>query len=257
MVFSDAQLLAWIQQYFWPFVRISALLMIMPVLGVRTVPVRVRILLTVLLTIIVAPLLPATPAVEVFSAAGLGILVQQMLIGLIAGFVLVLVFESVVLGAGLIAHGMGLSFAQLADPLRGVTTPVTGQFLTILATLLFIALHGHLIAIGMLVDSFATLPVAALALDADTVRRVVAFSGIVFVGGLQLALPVIIALLTVNLAMGVVSRSAPSMHLFAVGFPVTLLSGLVLLRAGLPAINEAITGLFDQSWVVLRRLLGG
>ncbi len=254
MTFSDTQLLAWIQQFFWPFVRIAALLMIAPVLGVRSVSPRIRILLAVLLTLIVAPLLPVPEPVSMLSAQGIAILVQQMLIGLTAGFVLVLVFEAVVMGAELISFGMGLGFAQMADPLRGSSTPVVGQFMTVMATLLFLALGGHLTLIEMLVRSFTTMPIGASGLDAEAAALLLRFAAIVFVGGLQLALPVVIALLTVNMAMGVVSRSAPTLNLFAVGFPVTLVAGLLLLRAGLPAFQEGVTGLLDQAWLTMSQL---
>ncbi len=256
MSVTEPQLVAWLQQYFWPFLRIGALLMIAPVLGARSVSPRVRVLLALLLTLVVAPLLPAPAPVEAFSAAWFRILLQQLLIGLTAGFVLLLVFEAVVMGAELIAFGMGLGFAQLADPLRGVSTPVIGQFLTVMATLLFLALGGHLVLIGMIVDSFATLPVDGAGLGAEEVGLLLRFAGVVFVGGVQIALPVVIALLTVNLAMGVISRSAPTLNLFAVGFPVTLVAGLLLIRAGLPAMQESVEGLLDQAWLVLAQLLG-
>lgn len=257
MTFSEPQLLAWIQQYFWPFIRIGALLTIAPVLGARNVAPRIRILLALLLTIVVAPLLPEPAPVEAFSAPWFRILAQQLLIGVSTGFVLLLVFEAVVMGAELIAFGMGLSFAQLADPLRGASTPVFGQFLTIMATLLFLALGGHLMLIELIVRSFSTLPVDGGGLGSDDIALVLRFAGIVFAGGLQLALPVVIALLTVNLAMGVVSRSAPTLNLFAVGFPVTLVAGLILMRAGLPAFHESVEGLLEQTWLILGQLLRG
>ncbi len=255
MTLTDTQLLAWVQQFVWPLIRISALFMIAPVLGARAVSPRIRLLLALLITVVVAPLLPAPPVTALLSADWFSTLLQQLLIGLVAGFVLLLVFEAVVMGGELIAFGMGLGFAQLADPLRGASTPVIGQFLTVMATLLFLALGGHLILIEMIVRSFATLPVGSEGLGIDQMGTLLRFAGIVFSGGLQLALPIVIALLTVNLAMGVVSRSAPTLNLFAVGFPVTLVAGLMLIRAGLPALQEGIVQLLDEAWVLLAALL--
>lgn len=255
MTFSEPQLIPWMQQYFWPFARIGAVLTIAPVLGARTIAPRIRVLLALLLTLVVAPLLPEPAPVEAFSAAWFRILAQQLLIGVTIGFVLVLVFEAVVLGAELIAFGMGLSFAQLADPLRGASTPVLGQFLTLMATLLFLALGGHLLLIELIVGSFTTLPVDGAGLGADDAGLLLRFAGVVFVGGLQLALPIVVALLTVNLAMGVISRSAPTLNLFAVGFPVTLVAGLILVRAGLPAFQENVETLLEQAWALLAQLL--
>ncbi|MES0874100.1 flagellar biosynthetic protein FliR [Sinimarinibacterium thermocellulolyticum] len=255
MSFTDAQLIAWVQHFVWPLIRISALFMIAPVLGARAVSPRIRLLLALVITAVVAPLLPAPPVTAPLSAPWFSTLLQQLLIGLIAGFVLLLVFEAVVMGAELIAFGMGLGFAQLADPLRGTTTPVIGQFLTVMASLLFLALGGHLILIEMIVASFATLPIGSEGLGIDQIGTLLRFAGIMFSGGLQLALPIVIALLTVNLAMGVVSRSAPTLNLFAVGFPVTLVAGLLLLRAGLPALGEGVVQLLDEAWVLLGALL--
>ncbi|MFA5940091.1 MAG: flagellar biosynthetic protein FliR [Sinimarinibacterium sp.] len=255
MTFTEPQLLAWLQQYFWPFLRIGALMTIAPVIGQRIVSPRIRILLSLLLTVVIAPLLPEPAPLQAFAAEWFRVLAQQLLIGVVAGFVLVLVFEAVAMGAEMIAFGMGLSFAQLADPLRGVSAPVLGQVMTISATLLFLALGGHLVLIEMIVRSFTTLPVDGTGLGRDAIVALVHFSGIVFVGGLQLALPIVISLLAVNLAMGVISRSAPAMNLFAVGFPMTLIAGLVLLRAGLPAFNEGVEGLFNQAWELLGQLL--
>lgn len=255
MTFTEPQLLAWLQQYFWPFVRIGALMTIAPVIGQRIISPRIRVLLALLLTGVVAPLLPEPAPLAAFSAEWCRVLVQQLLIGIVAGFTLVLVFEAVAMGAEMIAYGMGLGFAQLADPLRGVSAPVLGQILTITATLLFLALGGHLILIEMIVRSFTTLPVDGAGLGRDDLVLLLRFSAVVFAGGLQLALPIVIALLAVNLAMGVISRSAPALNLFAVGFPMTLIAGLVLIRAGLPAFGEGIGNLFDQAWAVLAQLL--
>lgn len=255
MTFTEPQLLAWLQQYFWPFVRIGALMTIAPVIGQRIVSPRIRILLALLLTVVVAPLLPEPAPLAAFSAEWFRVLMQQLLIGFVAGFTLVLVFEAVAMGAEMIAYGMGLGFAQLADPLRGVSAPVLGQILTISATLLFLALGGHLILIELMVKSFTTLPVDGAGLGRDDLVLLVRFSGIIFVGGLHLALPIIMALLSVNLAMGVISRSAPALNLFAVGFPMTLIAGLMLIRAGLPAIGEGVEDLFDQAWELLRQIL--
>ena len=136
MSITDAQLLAWVQHYFWTFTRIGGVLMTAPVLGSMHASRRVRLMLALVLTIVIAPLTPATAAQELFSAGWILITLQQFVIGVAMGFVLMLAFEAVVMGGEIISYGMGLSFAQLADPVRGVSTPVIGQFLMVLATLL-------------------------------------------------------------------------------------------------------------------------
>ncbi|HEX4896522.1 MAG TPA: flagellar biosynthetic protein FliR [Solimonas sp.] len=256
MTVTDTQLLAWVQQYLWPFLRIGGLLMIAPVLGARTVAPRIRIALAALLTLMVAPLLPPAEPLAMFTAAWWVCLTQQLLIGLCMGFVLQLAFEALLLGGELIAYSMGLSFAQLADPLRGASTPVVGQFLTIWATLLFLSLDGHLGLIELLFKSFQTLPVSGPGLGTVELERLLRYSGSLFAGGLSLALPVVIALLVVNLAMGVIGRAAPTLNLFAVGFPVTLTAGLLLLRASLPSLGESFERLLAQALELVSVLIG-
>lgn len=227
-----------LQHYLWPFLRIGAVFMIVPVLGQRSVPVRLRVLLAVALTLIVAPLLPAQPAHPVGSAPWIELFLQQFLVGLAIGFALLLVFESVLMGGELIAYGMGLGFAQLTDPLRGINTPVVGQFLTLFITLLFLALDGLQWLVALMVESFSLRPVGGAALGLADGWALLQFAAVVYWGGLQLALPIMAALLMLNLTLGVISRSAPALNLFAVGFPVTLLAGVALLWLGLPSVEE-------------------
>lgn len=254
--FSDAQLLQWLQQYLWPFLRISAVFMLAPVVGARNVPARIRLILALTITLIVAPLLPASQPMPMFESLWWRTLVEQMLIGLCMGFVLLLVFEAVVLGGEMIAYSMGLSFAQLADPVRGVSTPVVSQFMLILATLLFLASGGHLLLVELLVRSFRSLPVGSGGFGAEQLGILLGYSATLFAGGLLLALPVITALLVANLALGVIGRSAPSLNLFAVGFPVTLAVGVMLLGAGLPALAEQFGLLLDGAWTAIAQITG-
>ena len=217
-------------------------------------PARIRIGLAVAVTLIVVPLLPAPPPMPMFGADWWRTLIEQMVIGLCMGFTLLLVLEAVVLGGELIAYSMGLSFAQLADPVRGTSTPVVGQFLLILVTLLFVGLSCHLILIDLLAQSFRSLPVASAGFGGEQLAALLGYSAILFSGGMLLGLPVVTALLVANLALGVIGRSAPALNLFAVGFPVTLVAGLMLLRNGLPSIAEQFGLLLDSAWVVLTML---
>lgn len=257
MTFTDAQLLGWIQAFLWPMVRIGGVLASAPVLGARTVPVRIRVVLALLLTLALAPVLPAMPLIPLFSAAWWLETGRELLIGVAMGFVLMLVFEAVVLGGELIAYGMGLSFAQLVDPLRGAGTPVVGQMLMIMATLLFLALGGHLRLIEALAQSFQGLPVGGGGLDADALRVFAVWGGQLFAGGVQLALPVVIALLLVNLAFGVMSRSAPALSAMSVGFPIALAAGLLLLRFSLPTLQLVLGTLLDAAFALLGQATGG
>nr|WP_277346251.1 flagellar biosynthetic protein FliR [Solimonas marina] len=249
-------MIAWLQQFIWPLARISSALMIAPVLGSGRITARVRMALALLLTLVIAPLLPAPPVAQLFSSIWWGTLLREIAIGLLIGFTLQIIFEAVTLGGELISASASLSFATLADPLRGVSTPVIGQFLMLVATLLFLALGGHLQFIEWLARSFTDLPVGGATLGMDRIGSLLTFSGTLFAGGLMLALPVLVALLTINLALGVISRSAPSLNLFAVGFPLSLIVCLVLLYLAMPSMIGKMGLLFDEGWRAVGALVG-
>jgi flagellar biosynthetic protein FliR len=160
------------------------------------------------------------------------------------------------MGGQLLASSMGLSFAQNIDPERGASTPVVGQLYNILLMLTFLALDGHLRLIEVLVDGFRTLPIGVSGLGAQGVWRVVGWGTQIFGGALAVALPGVTALLIVNLAFGIVSRAAPTLNLFAVGFPVSLILGLVIMLAGLPALQSSCTRLLEEAFLMLRALSG-
>ena len=252
---TPGQIEAWVALYLWPFLRIGACVMVAPVFGAAFVPARMRIVLAAAITLLVAPLLPPQPLVTPLSAAGLLVTAQQLIIGVAIGFVLQVVFDSLAMGGQLLANSMGLSFAFNVDPLRGASTPVLGQLYMLLVTLTFLALNGHLTVLEILVDGFRTLPVGQDGLGADGLWQIGLWGGQIFRGSLVVALPGLTALLIVNLAFGVVSRAAPTLNLFAIGFPVTLVCGLVIVLLGLPAVQTSFIGLMRESFVLLADLM--
>jgi flagellar biosynthesis protein FliR len=251
---TSGQIEAWVALYLWPFVRIGACLMVAPVFGTSFVPARSRLILAAAITLLVAPLLPATNVVPL-SAAGFGIVAQQMLIGVAMGFVVQIVFDALAMAGQLLANSMGLSFAFNVDPLRGASTPVLGQFYSIIVTLTFLALNGHLALLEVLVDGFRGLPIGIDGIGADGLWQVTLWGGQIFRGALLVSLPGVTALLIVNLAFGVVSRAAPSLNLFAIGFPVTLVCGLVIVMFGLPSVQSSFIGLMREAFDLLGHLL--
>ena len=251
---STSQLETWLAMYSWPFFRIGACFMAAPVFGAQFVPARVRLLLAGAVTIIVAPLVPP-PQVEPFSIAGIIVTLQQVIIGLASGFALQLIFDAVAMGGQLLSNTMGLGFAFNVDPLRGASTPVVGQFYVLLVTLTFLALNGHLLLIETLVQGFTTLPVGTTGLDGTALWNMVTWGSQLFAGALMVALPGMTALLVVNVAFGLMSRAAPSLNLFAVGFPVTLIAGLVVVYAGLPAVQTSFIESLETAFGLVRSLL--
>ncbi len=253
---SSGQLEAWLAQVLWPFVRIGACFMIAPAFGAVFVPARIRIVLAGAITLIIAPLIATPTDITPFSAAGILITVQQLIIGVALGFSLQLLFDAVTLGGQLLANSMGLSFAFNTDPQRGIETPVVGQLYTMLVTLTFLALDGHLALIRVLVEGFRTLPVGA-SLGQSALWSLLEWGAELFSGALLIALPGITALLIVNIAFGVMSRAAPQLNLFAVGFPIILVFGLLIVLAGLPAMQATFIRLLTEAFALLRQLSAG
>jgi flagellar biosynthetic protein FliR len=251
---TTGQLEAWVAQAFFPFARIGACLMVAPVFGARFVPARTRIILAAALTALVVPLLPAPP-IAPFSGEGFVVVAQQLLIGVALGFALQVVFDALGLAGQLLANSMGLSFAFNVDPLRGSSTAALGQLYIILATLVFLSLGGHLALIEVLVAGFTPMPIGA-GLPHEGLWAIVLWGGTLFSGAISIALPGVTALLIVNLAFGVMSRAAPSLNLFAVGFPISLIVGLVVVLAGMGPLVEGITQLIGQGLQFLRDLSG-
>lgn len=244
MLFTSADIASWIATLLWPFTRIAAMLTIAPVFGARMVPLRVRLTIALLLTWVVLPLIPPVPAIDPLSAAAALVTAQQLLLGLAIGFSLQLVFATLVIAGQTIAMGMGLGFAQMVDPQNGVNVPVIGQYYLVMATLLFLAMNGHLALFRVLVDSFQSVPIGADALSREDFRAIAYWGVRMFGDAVMVALPAVASILLVNLAFGVVSRSAPQLNIFGVGFPVTLTLGFVVLVF-------AITNLLPQ----LQRML--
>jgi flagellar biosynthesis protein FliR len=255
--FDISRLQPLIAAVFFPFVRIGACLMVAPVFGANFVPRRLRIVLAVAISLLVAPLLPAPNLPALLSAAGVSITLQQLLIGVALGFSLQLVFDALALGGQLLANGMGLGVAFNIDPLRGVSTPALGQLYVVLGTLIFLALDGHIALLQLLVDSFHTLPVNGPGLGSDALAALGNWGSIMFSGSLRIALPGITALLVTNIAFGVISRAAPSLNLFAVGLPVTLAVGMAVVLYGLSTMQSGFTELLRQAMMFMGSLVGG
>lgn len=229
LVVSEEQLMQFIGQYLWPMLRIGGFYLAVPVIGARMVPARVRIVLTLFTTILIVPLLPPAPVVSFVSIEAMVIVVQELLVGISLGFMLQVVLQVFVLAGQYIALKMGLGFAAMNDPSSGVSVTVLSQFYLMLATLLFLSINGHIVVIQLMIDSFTSLPIAGEGLGVDSFLLIVSMGSWMFSAALVIALPLFTSLLIVNMSFGVMSRSAPQMNVFTVGFPITMIFGMLLI----------------------------
>lgn len=257
MQFEATQITGWITALLWPLLRISGLVLVAPVLGANVVPARLRITLALSLAVLVSPLAPPPPGFDPLSAPGLLAMATQIAIGAAIGFAVQIAFDALVMAGQLVAMTMGLGFATLVDPARGGATPVLSQFLLILGILLFLSVDGHIALIGVLVDSFRWAPVGAAGLGDGGLWSLALWGGKVFEAGLVIALPALVALLGINFGMGVVSRAAPQLNLFAVGFPVAMLFGFLVLLLSLPALQGVFIALLGDAMEMAASVGGG
>jgi len=226
--------------YIWPFVRIGAFVMVMPAVGGSFVPLKVRLLLAIALTVVIAPVIPTASTPEVLSAAGLVTMIQEIGIGVVLGFLVQLVFDAIALGGQVIGMSMGLGFAVFLDKARGVNVPVLGQLFLMLGMLVFLAMNGHLALIQLLAKSFHAWPMGVNGLSLAALGEVLQWTSQLFVFAMKIALPAVTSILVVNLAFGTMSRAAPTLNLFAVGFPVAMLLGFTVIFLSMDVLMENV-----------------
>lgn len=254
LAFTDTQIMAFIGQYLWPLTRLGAFFMVVPIFGSQLVNMRIRMGLTILVTLAVVPLLPDLPAVDGVSLKNFLIVLQQMLIGITMGFALQLTFQLFVIAGQIMAMQMGLGFASMMDPANGLTVTALSQVYLILVTLLFLATDGHLVMIEVIVESFYTIPIAAEGFGRDIFWKMSSMLTWMFASGLILALPIVTPLLLVNVGFGIMNRSAPQFNVFSLGFPIAVMIGLLVVWTMLKDFLPSYHSLIGDALIFVRQL---
>jgi flagellar biosynthesis protein FliR len=251
---TAAQFDAWLAAFMLPLARLLGLVSSAPLFGNRGVPPRIRLAAGLAIAMTVLPALPPVPPLPADSWLTLAILVQQALIGIAIGFLMRLFFAAIDVAGEMIGLQMGLSFAVFFNPQTGGQSSVVAEFLGLVALLVFLSLDGHLMLVKVLVASFEWLPVGAET-DRSGWLLIVRYAAVMFASGVLLALPLVAALLTTNIALGVLTRAAPQLNLFAVGFPVTLSVGMLVLFISLSAFGPMLQRLFEVGFDAVDQLL--
>lgn len=246
MVSISSELLqTWIVSLLWPLTRVLGVMATAPIFSHNTIPNRIKLGIGIVFTLIIMPTLPPLPQFEIFSFQGLLILVQQLVIGLAIGFSMRLVFAAVDLAGQLIGMSMGLGFATFFDPQSQGQSTAVNQFLILLAMLIFLSLNGHLMIVTAMANSFITMPIA-IGGSGINPMKIALWGETIFSAGLLLALPVVAALLITNMALGILTRTAPQLNLFGIGFPITLSIGFLVLALALPGMLKPIENFIEQ-----------
>jgi flagellar biosynthetic protein FliR len=251
---SVTELMSRFYALLWPMLRISALLVAAPIFSLRALNLRIRIVLAMAITWLVFPM-HEWPQIDPLSPQGLLEIVNQLMIGLLMGLMLQVVTAAIVVAGQSIANAIGLSMATMIDPNMG-NVPVISQFLLVMSTLIFVGLGGHALLLNLVVESFNSFPIGSNLMGAEAMKQVIAWSAMVFLGALLIALPVMVALLFINIGLGVATRAAPSLNIFSVGFPAMIFAGFGILILALPSIGARIQWLWLQGFFQVRALVG-
>ncbi|NVK39493.1 MAG: flagellar biosynthetic protein FliR [Gammaproteobacteria bacterium] len=249
---DGAEISSWISRYLWPFTRIAGFFMVLPLFGTRLVTQRVRLYLALFTTLVITPVLPPMPVIEALSLQTMIIIAQQLLIGVALAFVLEILMNVFIMSGQMVAMQTGLGMAMMVDPSNGVNVAVVAQWFLIFVNLLFLSLNGHLVAIEIMADSFFTMPVGVGTLSTNTLYEIARIAQWMFSAALVLALPAVSAMLVVNIAFGVMARLAPQLNIFAVGFPVTMMLGLIVLWITFSGYGDKFSGLMTEIFQFMR-----
>ncbi len=235
----EQQLLLWLLAA----IRPGAAFLAAPVFGAPGVPVQLRLVIALAIGIPSAALSGLTlPAEGLVSGSGIFVIMAEVLVGLAMGFAVQIGLASALLGGEAVSNAMGLGFASMNDPLGGQSSAAIGQFLSMLATFLFLSMGGHLILAGIIVESFHALPPGQAWLSGQSTGGIAKLGALFFASGLTVALPVGFAMVLVQIVMAMIARSTPTLNLFSVGMPATLMAGIILLAIAAPTMGDSLSG---------------
>ena len=251
---NSADLQFWVASLLWPLTRILGLVATAPLFGNVAIPKRVKVALGIMLSLIIAPTVPSVPALDPMSMNGFLILAQQFVIGCAMGFTMRVVFAGMEMAGELTGMTMGLGFATFYDPQSRGRSSAISQFLALLTMMIYVSTNLHLVLLATLVDSFTTMPITAAPLSGHMFQQVASWGGRIFSSGMQLALPMIAALLVTNIALGILTRAAPQLNLFGIGFPITISVGLIMIGLALPYMTTPLERMLLEGFDVIRRM---
>ncbi len=246
MDFDYPTLIRYISQVIWPFARIGGLLLTVPVFSSVLLPSRIKVIFLFTLSWVCSSLVPAELTFLNFDGTYLVYVAQELLLGMLMGFVLQLAFQVFIIGGQIISMQAGMGFAVMVDPASKASVPLVGQLYLIMITLVFLSLNGHLMVIETLMDSFKILPIGKNTVTSSMLWQVITFSSWMFKKSLLISIPALLSLLVVSLSFGVMARAAPQLNIFSLGFPITLLMGVVVIKVGLPSVAAQMVDIIDD-----------
>jgi len=251
-VITDSMIVEWVAGFLLPLFRIAGFFMAVPLIGSQMLPANMRLALSMMITLVVMPLLPPVPEIDLITLEAFLLIIQEVMIGVAFGFVVQIVYQVFALAGQMYAMQAGLGFASMADPANGVNSTVIAQFLVIGGNMLFVSMNGHLALIQILADSFRMIPIGSLGLTEEFFWQVAHMGGLLFAASFLIVIPGITALLMVQAGLGIVTRAAPQLNVFSLGFPFMMTFSLLIAWIGLTTITDHFEAIFDYGLGFLR-----
>jgi len=253
IVLNDSFLMEKMSAFLLLSIRLSAFFLVSPVFSATAVSLPIRIALMAALTLALMSSI-STPNIDFMSPMGVTIMVREAIIGVSVGIIFQIAFASIAMAGDLIALSMGLGFASMIDPQNGAQSIVITQFLNIMLILIFLVTEGHHVLLRQLVASYKVLPIGG-DLDAGLFLGIVQSAALIFSAALIVSLPAIVLLFLINMLIGFMTRVAPQMNIFSIGFPLTILAGFMMLFVSLPTMSAAMSGLIQTASGIVRDLI--
>lgn len=246
MNFSEAQIISWVSGMLLPFFRITSLLMTMPLIGTKMVPGPIKIMLAIAITLLIYPTIKGIPDVSLLDPKFIVLVAQQVLVGIAMGFLFQLTFQVLIMAGALISMQSGLAFSSLVDPATQTSMPAIAHFYVVMGSLLFITLNGHLLALQLVAQTFDSFPISTALISHEGFGLLLKTSGMIFLNGVLISLPAIIALLLTNISLAIITRAAPQLNIFTIGFPITLMAGIFMLLLSLTELSREFYVLLEH-----------
>ena len=244
-------------QHFTASLRIGAFLIASPFMGSRSIMPTVRIMLALVITVLIAGKVPMPDSTVMGSAFGIAIIIKEIAIGLLAGLILTIWFSAASLAGQKVATSAGLGYASMMDPDAGGQTPVVGRLFSLFLIVIFLSLDGHLVAIAIMVHSYELSPIGEMPSLFGLIEAGIASAGYMFLAAALIMLPIISIMLMINIAIGIITRSAPQLNLFSFGFPISMIGVFIVLYISVDALGFAFSDLIDSALDEMEVTIGG
>lgn len=233
-----------VEVYLWQLLflmtRTGAAFIAAPLFGATSMPPQVRIVLAAGIAIYILNWVPLSIPNELLSIATFTTLISEAVIGAALGFILQISFAAPILAGEQIGGAMGMGMVTAVDPSSGSHSGAIGQYFSVLLALVFLAVGGHLVWLRLVIESYSVFPPGGTWIGGERAALIAGFAAQAFVAAIAIALPILMVLLLVQVATGVLSRSAPALNLFALGLPMGVFAGIAAMLLASPMTGEAM-----------------